>query len=1062
MMMMKIFCYNIRGLNNYQRQQELKRWVSTCRPSIGGILETHVQCDNAASILARIFPGWRYECNYSPTAENGRIWIVWNPAVSVFIYKKSDQLISCGVFDSFSRQSFSVTFVYARNCLIARRDLWADMEELHQHRYQSSHPWLILGDFNQILQAEDHFSLIPYSLPLQGMNEFQNCIDSCELLHLSTRGSAHTWYNGQPTNPITRKLDRALINESWFSTFLQSSVFVDAPGGSDHSPLLVSTSDIVERRKVPFKFYSFFSTHPDYQSLVESAWNLDLGNTSTMFSLCQKLKAVKVVCKALNRNSFSNIQQRTAEAHDSLTSVQHQILTNPTPALFEEEREIRKRWTFLSSAEESFLKQKSRIRWCDEGDSNTSFFHKSVQAHQVRNSIGYLRNDADERITDKDQLKQLIIDYYHNLLGSRNFDVQPLSVERIRELNPFRCSSALAAQLTAIPTLEEVTSTIFSLPRNKAPGPDGFTIDFFITSWGLVGPSLIADVVDFFKTGKLLKQVNATILALIPKTDDADKLGSFRPISCCNSIYKVISRILANRLKLFIGLAVQRNQVAFIKGRLLCENLLLASELVADFNKPGPVTRGCFQIDLSKAFDNVDWGFLSNILEAIDLPPMFINWLSQCFSTPSFSVAFNGELVGYFPGKKGLRQGDSISAPLFSLVMDTLSKQLDLAVSSGRILTHPLGVDPLITHLSFADDLLVFFNGEESSLLAILDVLDQFKLTSGLSINLAKSCLFLDGNNFDLTSQISSRHNLSHGSLPVRYLGVPLQPSKLTASDYQPLLDKVKGRISSWTNRHLSFAGRLQLLQSVINSTINFWASIFVLPNKCLSDLEHICSAFLWNGAANTARGAKVSWEIVCTPKISGGLGLKSLIFWNQIFGLKLIWLLFSQAGSLWVSWVKKHLIRDRCFWNADFSTTGSWIWRRLVKLRVLARPFVFCSILSGRTALFWHDNWTSLGPLIDIVGEAGPRVTGIALLSSVSEAVSNDEWSIPRGRHPLVLLLRSCLYDQIPPLSTEFGSDSYQWKISADQANGLFSSSKTWIHLHPPGPPVHWLSCFG
>lgn len=776
-----------------------------------------------------------------------------------------------------------------------------------------------------------------------------------------------------------------------------------------------------------------------------------------MFSLCQKLKAVKISCKALNRSSFNNIQARTAQAHDSLARVQSQLLTNPSPALFLEEKELRKQWTFFSNAEESFLMQKSRIRWCLEGDSNTSFFHNSVKAHQARNCIYYLRNDADERISESVQLKNYVIDYYQQLLGSKNLSVQPLSVDSIRDLNHFRCSATLAMQLSAIPTPAEITTTIFSLPRNKAPGPDGFTVDFFITSWGTVGQSLIEAVVEFFKTGKLLKQVNATILALIPKTVSADRLGDFRPISCCNTIYKVISRILAKRLKLFMDSAVQRNQVAFIKGRLLCENVLLASELVDDFNKPGPVTRGCLQIDISKAFDNVDWGFLTNILQALDLPPLFINWLKVCYTTPSFSVAFNGELIGYFPGKKGLRQGDSISAPLFALVMDTLSKQIDAAASLGRFQPHPLCSDPLVTHLSFADDILVFFDGKESSLLAILEVLSHFKQVSGLGINMSKSCLYLDGNNRGLISDLSSRHNLTHGSLPFRYLGVPLIPSKLSASDYQPLIDKVKGRISAWMNRHLSFAGRLQLLQSVINSTINFWASIFLLPNKCLADLEQICSAFLWNGAASTARGAKVSWEIVCSPKSAGGLGLKRLVDWNQIFGLKLIWLLFSQAGSLWVSWVFKHLVRGRCFWTADFRATGSWIWRRLAKLRPLARGFIHCNIISGRIALFWHDNWTSLGPLLDVVGVVGPQVTGIGLFSTVSEAASHGVWSLPRGRHPLVQLLKVCLLSHSPPMPSALGDDIYLWKTTSDQPTGLFSSANTWRHLHPIGPTVPW-----
>lgn len=176
--------------------------------------------------------------------------------------------------------------------------------------------------------------------------------------------------------------------------------------------------------------------------------------------------------------------------------------------------------------------------------------------------------------------------------------------------------------------------------------------------------------------------------------------------------------------------------------------------------------------------------------------------------------------------------------------MDILAKKLDLAARQRTYNLHPKCLNPIVTHLSFADDVLIFFDGTESYLSGILQILYGFYGNSCLSMNLSKSCLFLDGNNLLLSRSLAASFGLIQGSLPIRYLGVPLLPHKMRKQDFQPLIDKIPSRLNSWTVRHLSFAGRLQLIQSVLYSIINFWASVFMLPVSCLKELERICNAF--------------------------------------------------------------------------------------------------------------------------------------------------------------------------------------------------------------------------
>ena len=824
---MIVFGWNIRGLNSLSRQRFLRSWMGKNKPIIGGVLETHVSVENAQQVFNGAFPGWRGEMNYE-YVENGRIWVVWDPAVSVICLFKSAQIMLCGVYVPETKENFSVAFVYAFNNQVQRRELWQDIQNISRSSPARYSPLMLVGDFNQILYAAEHYSVRPHSLPLAGMSDFHDCLVESELQDMPSRGAFFTWYNERVDDPIVRKLDRVLVNDHWCAAFPESLSVFDPPGDSDHSPCLVYSSSLVERSKKAFKYFSFLSTHRRFQDVIKEAWQVEVGVGSNLFIFAQRMRVVKAACKKLNREGFGNIQQRTKESLEKLELIQDAMMTTPSDRLFREEFVARKEWTFFAKAQESFYRQKSRIRWMKDGDGNTSFFFKSVIANQGRNCINLLRDDDGERIQNVEQIKEMLVSYYQNLLGSENERVSPMSILEIQDLVTFRCSSGLATQLLKVPTVEEIRDTVASMPKNKASGPDGFSVDFFWEAWDVVGQDLIEAVQGFFLSGSLPRNFNTTALALIPKVPGADKMIQFRPVSCCTTVYKIIARLIKNKLKLFISDAVQGNQVGFVQGRLLCENVLLASELVTNFHNGGDTTRGCLQVDLAKAYDKLDWDFLLNVLQAIKLPEVFIGWIKECFTTPTFSVAFNGELIGFFPGKKGLRQGDPISSLLFVLAMDVLSKKLGRGLISQTFGPHPDCCAPMITHLSFADDVLIFFDGKQDSIIGIMSILEEFQTGTGLGINTEKTALFLEGGSIQDNSLIADSFGLQLGSLPVRYLGVPLSSKKMTRQNYKPLFDKILSRFSSWTVRNLSFAGRLQLIQSVIYSIISFWASIFI------------------------------------------------------------------------------------------------------------------------------------------------------------------------------------------------------------------------------------------
>lgn len=226
-----------------------------------------------------------------------------------------------------------------------------------------------------------------------------------------------------------------------------------------------------------------------------------------------------------------------------------------------------------------------------------------------------------------------------------------------------------------------------------------------------------------------MKQWNATTLVLIPKTVNASRTSDLRPISCLNTLYKIISKLLTIRLQVLLSDVIASSQSAFLPGRSLAENVLLATEMVHGYNRRNVSPRGMLKVDLRKAFDSVKWDFVIAALRALAIHERFINWIHQCISTPTFTVSVNGCNGGFFKSTKGLRQGDPLSPYLFVLIF---SKLLHSRYVAGYIHYHPKALDLSISHLMFADDVMIFFDGGSSSLHGICEMLDDFSFWSGL------------------------------------------------------------------------------------------------------------------------------------------------------------------------------------------------------------------------------------------------------------------------------------------------------------------------------------------
>lgn len=418
-------------------------------------------------------------------------------------------------------------------------------------------------------------------------------------------------------------------------------------------------------------------------------------------------------------------------------------------------------------------------------------------------------------------------------------------------------------------------------------------------------------------------------------------------------------------------------------------------------------------------------------------------------------LGYNGTVNGFFKGKRGLRQGDPLSPYLFVIAMNVLSHMLNRAAAQSRIKLHSNCHSMKLTHLSFADDLLIFIDGSIESVQQVLQVLKEFEMRSGLAVSMQKTSFLASGLTCEEVETIQASTGMSLGHLPFRYLGVPLDSRKITLANCEPLIQQVKARFNNWSVKSLSFAARLLLIKTVISGITNFWCSAFILPKACIARINSLCSIFLWKGNLEGHNSARVSWGTVVLTKRQGGLGVKDLNTWNKACCLRLIWLLFFRHDSVCASWFKEVILKRsvNTYWTTTPKQSYSWFTNKLLKLKDTVFPLIKLRLENGITARFWFDNWTPFGCLYDHLRASQTRL-GIPLNATVSSLYYGGAWHLPSARTDRQLELL-CFLTTVQLTTNE---DYYDWIVEG-RTSTKFRTGEIYAYLSDDRQDVQWHS---
>ncbi|XP_074304499.1 uncharacterized protein LOC141639227 [Silene latifolia] len=628
------------------------------------------------------------------------------------------------------------TFVYGFNQPAQRLPLW----DFLVNNVGCTNPWIVLGDVNCVRTTEERISSDPPNDV--AMNEFNEAIANAGLAEVRTQGCCFTWTNKQDYKDRKWvRLDRALVNASWLLVFPDSYAEALTAGISDHSPVVLTLEASTPPKNYSFKYLNCWSQDKQFLPLVRAEWGTYIKGCA-MYKLVQHLKRLKGKLRGFHREHYANITAKVKNVQQQLHTCQEKLQLDPhNRALCLEEEHLSEDYCKFKTIELSIAFQRAKEFDIKMGDASTTYFSSKVAARRNSSNIRKVVDNHGTVCNAFPDISKAFLDYYISLLGTAGnvtkFDSSIMPNGHI--LTPTEGSPLLEPITPA-----EIKSALFSIDANKSPGPDGYSSGFFKDAWDTIHDSFITAILDFFKTGKLLKEVNSTLITLIPKGTSPNTVMDYRPISCCTTIYKTISKILTSRLHKIMPHIVGLEQAAFV---------------------------------------------------------------ADCYS--------------------------------------------------------------------------------------------------GLVPNTSKTNIYFAGVRTDVKSLIIGDTDYVEDNFPFKYLGVPLHSSRLTRDLLQPLLAKITGKLGHWTSLQLSYASRVNLLNSVIFGIEAYWCASLLLPKGVIKTLETECRKFLWGSTANR-RMNFFSWN-------------KKLCF---------------KSTTIWMQWSTHYIFKLQSCWDLDAASCVSPLWAQILRIR--------------------------------------------------------------------------------------------------------------------------------
>ncbi|KAL8094028.1 hypothetical protein AgCh_035786 [Apium graveolens] len=646
------------------------------------------------------------------------------------------------------------------------------------------------------------------------------------------------------------------------------------------------TWEKMSRKQFRFCFENSWLQEPSFKGEVATLWN-----SIAPMNIIPKLLSLSSMLAKWGNKFFHKFRDKVKSQKEVLNSLVDREDEVGVKMYFEERDKLNE----LLLHEEMYWKQRAKIFWLKDGDANTKFFHAQATKRKKLNHIAYLVTDSGDKVDDHERMYSIELPVITELQNK---------------------------ELTAELSFEEFTVALKQMHPEKAAGPDGYSPAFFQHLWGLVGKDVFDCCKKWLDDNVFPADFTSSNLVLIPKKDNVEKLTDVRPITLCNVVYKILAKVLENRLKCILSDIISENQSAFVPGRSITDNVLIAFEMIHFMKRKKGSQDGevALKLDISKAYDRVNWHYLWHRLRIMGFSEEWVRWIKLCVTTVHYTAVSNGDINGC------------------------------------RIYVNA----PAVSHLLFADDSFLFFKAKVEEAGAVRRLLQEYELQSGQAVNFNKSGIFFSSNvRRDKQHELSSILGVQNELKDSKYLGLPSLIGRSKKKVFSFVKERVWKRVQGWSNSKLSRAGKAVMIKNVAQSIPSYCMSCFLIPKSLTQEIERILNGYWWKTGVNNNKGLRwVSWDKMCSSKSRGGLGFRSLHGFNIALLGKHIWQFLTKPESLVARIFRARYYPDNHVLQASRGQDASFIWQGICEAKEELTAGFKWVLGDGNNINIFSDKW--------------------------------------------------------------------------------------------------------